>query len=369
MYDRRLTKVSPHAILKVLPAKDKPTFVQSIGRPGQRRAKMPDATIYDVAKRAGVSITTVSRVLNAPDRVNISTRSRVLDVIDELNFVPKAEAAARARKGTRRIGVLAPFITYPSFVQRLRGVATLADSAYELVIYNVDSSARRDSYLATLPVTRRLDGLLVMALPFGETAAQRLVSNAMDAVLIECSHPAFSSVEIDDEDGGRMVAAYLVERGHRRCAFVGDAVVPDFAIHTSARRLDGYKNELRAAGLMLPPEYIALGPNGLETARQLAHQLFDLPQPPTAVFAPSDTQALGILRAAHERSLRVPEDVAVIGFDDVEIADYIGLTTVRQPLEESGRVAVELLLARLADHRRPVQHVRLPLTLIQRRTA
>ena len=330
---------------------------------------MPDATIYDVAKHAGVSISTVSRVLNAPDQVNIETRSRVLDVIDELNFVPKAEAAARARKGTRRIGVLAPFITYPSFVQRLRGVAMLADSAYELVIYNVDSAARRDSYLATLPVTRRLDGLLVMALPFGELAAQRLLSNSMDTVLIECAHPAFSSVEIDDEDGGRMVANYLIERGHRRCAFIGDSEVPDYAIHTSAQRLDGYQEALQSAGLALPSEYIALAPHGLESARQLAHRLFDLPTPPTAIFSPSDTQALGVLRAANERGLRVPEDLAVIGFDDVEIADYIGLTTVRQPLEESGRVAIELLLARLADHLRPVQQVRLPLTLVQRATA
>jgi LacI family transcriptional regulator len=316
-----------------------------------------------------VSISTVSRVLNAPDQVNISTRSRVLDVIDELNFVPKAEAAARARKGTRRIGVLAPFITYPSFVQRLRGVAMLADSAYELVIYNVDSAARRDSYLATLPVTRRLDGLLIMALPFGEVAAQRLLSNAMDTVLIECAHSAFSSVEIDDEDGGRMVASYLIERGHRRCAFIGDSEVPDYAIHTSAQRLDGYQQALLAAGLSLPPEYIALGPHGLEAARRLAHQLLDLPTPPTALFTPSDTQALGVLRAANERGLRVPQDLAIIGFDDVEIADYIGWTTVRQPLEESGRVAVELLLARLADPRRPVQQVRLPLTLVKRATA
>src|SRR5215207_10520680 len=98
---------------------------------------MPDATIYDVAERARVSISTVSRVLNSPEQVLEGTRTRVLTAIDELGFVPRAEAAARARKGTRRIGVLAPFITYPSFVQRLRGVATLADAAYEIVIYNV----------------------------------------------------------------------------------------------------------------------------------------------------------------------------------------------------------------------------------------
>jgi LacI family transcriptional regulator len=115
-------------------------------------------------------------VLNAPEHVHEKTRARVLAAIDQLNFVPRAEATARARKAIRRIGVLAPFFTYPSFVQRLRGVAnTLADFAYEMVIYNVDSDVRRDGHLASLPVTRRIDGLIIMALPFDSKAAQRLL--------------------------------------------------------------------------------------------------------------------------------------------------------------------------------------------------
>jgi len=315
------------------------------------------------------SISTVSRVLNSPEQVNQGTRLRVLNAIDELGFVPRADAAARARKGTRRIGVLAPFLTYPSFIQRLRGVTTLTNSSYEMVMYNVDSASRRDSYLSTLPVTRRLDGLIVMALPIDEEAAQRLVINELETVLIEVGHPSFSSVEIDDTGGGRLVAEYLIERGHRRFGFVGDAEGPDYSIHTSDKRLTGYQQALLSAGFELPPDYIALGPHGLESARQLAHRLLSLPVPPTAIFAPSDTQALGVLKAARERNLAVPKDVAVIGFDDVEMADYIGLTTVRQPLEESGRVAVELLLGRLANRSRPPQHVRLPLTIVQRETA
>lgn len=330
---------------------------------------MPDVTIYDVAELASVSISTVSRVLNSPNQVNEATRLRVLAAIDRLNFVPKAEATARARKGTRRIGVLAPFITYPSFVQRLRGVATLADAAYEMVIYNVELAARRDGYLLTLPVTRRLDGLIIMALPFGDEAAQRLRAHHLETVMIECAHPFFSSVEIDDLAGGEMVARYLLERGHHRFAFVGDVRVPDYAISTSERRLVGYRRMLEDAGHGLTPEYIRLGQHGLQEARRLADELFDLPKPPTAIFAPSDTQAVGVLRAARERGMRVPADVAVIGFDDVEIADYIGLTTVHQPLEESGRVAVELLLARLLNHTRPVQRVTLPLEIVTRETA
>jgi len=330
---------------------------------------MPDVTIYDVAQLANVSISTVSRVLNSPTQVNEATRLRVLAAIDELNFVPKAEAAARARKGTGRIGVLAPLIAYPSFVQRLRGVATLADSAYEMVIYNVESAARRDGYLATLPVTRRLDGLIIMALPFGDEAAHRLRTHHLATVTIECAHPFFSSVEIDDRAGGEMVARYLIERGHRRFGFVGDAEVPDYAIHTSEKRLAGYRRALAEAGFSLPDENLRLGRHSLEEARRLAGELLDLPEPPTAIFAPSDTQAMGVLRAARERGVAVPSELAVIGFDDVEVANYVGLTTVRQPLEESGRVAVDLLLARLVNRARSIQRVTLPLEIVVRETA
>jgi LacI family transcriptional regulator len=333
-------------------------------------AGVPDATIYDVAQRAGVSITTVSRVLNSPQQVNQTTRARVLAAIDELGFVPRAEATARARKGTGRIGILAPFFTYLSFVDRLRGVTdALADTAYELVIYSVGSSIRRDGYLTTLPITRRLDGLIVMSLPFDEAAAQRLLTHGLTTVLIEAPQSSFSGVEIDDHAGGRIAAEYLLKQGHRRCGFVGDTDVPDYAIHTSDWRLAGYRRALNQAGITLPEDYIGLAPHGLEQARQQAHQLLSLPKPPTAIFAPSDTQAMGVLKAARERGLSVPGDLAVIGFDDVEIADYVGLTTISQHLKESSRVAVEMLLARLADPARPVQHVRLPLTLVKRETA
>ena len=160
---------------------------------------MSDVTIYDVAKLASVSISTVSRVLNSPEQVNQVTRARVQAAIDRLHFVPKAEATARARKGTRRIGVLAPFITYPSFVQRFRGVAAIADASYEMVIYNVESAARRDSYLASLPVLRRLERLRFASLTGRASVAlhTRLVDlcEAGDtAAAAEVSHETWQSL-------------------------------------------------------------------------------------------------------------------------------------------------------------------------------
>ena len=144
--------------------------------------------------------------------------------------------------------------------------------------------------------------------------------------------------------------------------------MPDYAIHTSDWRLEGYREALAAAGMILPGEYVALAPHSRENARLSAHRLLDLPEPPTAIFAASDNQALGVLKAARERGLSVPRELAVIGFDDVDIADFIGLTTIHQPLEESGRVAVDLLLSRVANPARPAQRVRLPLTLMERET-
>ena len=330
---------------------------------------MPQVTVYEVAESAKVSIATVSRVLNSPEKVNEATRARVLATIDRLGFVPKAEAAARARKGHGRIGVLAPFFTLPSFVERLRGVANaLDDSPYELAIYNVDSSARRDGYLTSLPLTRRLDGLIVMALPFDQAVARRLLDHHLETVLVEFSQESFSSIRIDDRAGGEMAAEHLLQKGYHRCAFVGDSDVPDYAIHTSDWRLEGYRDALAASGLVLPDEYVALAPHSRENARLSAHRLLDLPEPPTAIFAASDNQALGVLKAARERGLSVPRELAVIGFDDVDIADFIGLTTIHQPLEESGRVAVDLLLSRVANPARPAQRVRLPLTLMERET-
>ncbi|MBC8162662.1 MAG: LacI family DNA-binding transcriptional regulator [Roseiflexaceae bacterium] len=331
---------------------------------------MGSATIYDVAEHAGVSIATVSRMLNSPHKVNKATRSRVLAAIDALGFVPKAEATARARKSAGRIGVLAPFFTYPSFVQRLRGVSEIvAGSSYELVIYNVDTVARREAYLASLPIARRLDGLIIMALPFGAEAASRLVSHGLQVVLIECANPLFSSVEIDDREGGRIAGEYLVDRGYRRIGFVGDSQVPEYAIPTSERRLEGLRDALRVRSIDIPERYVTRAPHGMEPARLQTLQLLNLPDPPEAIFAPSDTQAMGVLKAARQRQLRVPEDLAVIGFDDIDAADYIGLTTVHQSLDESGRVAVELLMTCLTDRTRGMRRIQLPLTLVRRETA
>lgn len=332
---------------------------------------MANATIYDVAAEAGVSIATVSRVLNTPHRVNDKTRQLVMSAIDRLEFVPKAEASARARRNHYRIGVLAPFFTYPSFVQRLRGIASVLNgSEYELVVYSVDSAQHYQIQLESLPVTRRIDGLIAMSLQLDDNSVQRLLRNELPTVLIEAHHAAFSGVEIDNVQGGRIAAEYLVNRGHRQIAFLGiDTEIPGCTLPTSAMRLDGFRTKLTEIGLPLLDVYICNAHNDMEAAYAQAKLLLSLMERPTAIFAASDLIAIGVLKAGRELGLRTPEDVAVLGFDDLDIADYLGLTTIRQSLDESGRVAVEILLNRLANPLRTVQHVHFPLTIVQRNTA
>jgi LacI family transcriptional regulator len=333
-------------------------------------AKKKNPTIYDVAEYSGSSISTVSRVLNSPDRVSAETRRRILGAIDALGFVPKAEARARALRLNRRIGVITPFFTAPSFVQRLRGLAgELSKENNDLVIYAVDSVDRLQSYLSSLPLRGNLDGLVIMSLPVEDVYVSHLLKHNIPTVLIEFPNTRLNSVEIDDVAGGRMVAEYLVAKGHRRIAFLGDTDLPEYAIHPVSLRLVGFRQGLQEAGIALEDEFVRLAPYTLEQTRQAAIRLLNTPSPPTAVFAATDFQALSMIKVARQLGVRIPEELAVIGFDDLDMAEYADLTTVRQHLDESGRLAIEILLAHIADNSRPVQHIKLPLTIIERLTA
>jgi DNA-binding LacI/PurR family transcriptional regulator len=328
------------------------------------------ATIYDVAKRAGVSITTVSRMLNAPNKVNPETRDKVLEAIDALGFVPKAEARARAMQQTGRVGVITPFFTAPSFIQRLRGISeALSPQNYALVIYTVGSADHLQGYLSTLPLTGNLDGLIILSLPVGDAEVQRLLDHGLPTVLIEYPHSKLNCVEIDDVQGGRMAAAYLLEKGHRRIAFLGDTDLPEYSIHPVSQRLSGFRQALSEAGIELPDALVRLAPYSQEQTRQVARALLNLPEPPTAIFAATDFQALGVLKAAHQLNVKVPDQLAVIGFDDLDMAEYADLTTICQHLDESGRLAVEILLGQMQAPSRPPRHVKIPLAIVQRQTA
>jgi DNA-binding LacI/PurR family transcriptional regulator len=310
-------------------------------------------TLSDVAARAGVSKATASRVLNGNSAVDPRTRDRVLAAIAELEYTPSSLARRLSFGRTLTISVVTTFLTRPQAAERLRGIdAVLSDSEFDLVIYNVETIDKRDQYLRGLASAQRTDGLLVISLPLRDQDTQRLSSAAVPVVVVDAHAPAVEGlphVVGDDIGGGEAATRHLLELGHSRIAFLGDQFDDPFGFTSSRHRAIGYERAIRAAGREVDPQLMALGAHSRYEARELAARLLAREDRPTAVFAASDTQALGVISAAHEAGLRVPEDVSVIGYDDIEIADYLELTTVRQQLLESGRLGAELLLREIGQ--------------------
>jgi LacI family transcriptional regulator len=316
------------------------------------------ATIAEVAERAGVGIGTVSRVLNDSPAVSRETRRRVLEAIDELGYAPNAAARALSTGRTGAIGVVAPFFTQPSVVERLRGVSRrIAAAGYQLVLFDVE----RPQPLGDLALAGRLDGLLCISLAPSDAELARLERAGIAVVLVDAERPGVPGVAIDDEAGGRLAAEHLLALGHDRIGFVGDEEDAAFGFTSSARRRAGAAGACARAGAEL---VVRRGPHGRHPARALALELLAASERPTAIFAASDAQALGVLEAADAAGLVVPRDLSVVGFDDIEVARYAGLTTVAQPLEESGRRGAELLLGALEG--RPGGGRRLGLELVVR---
>ena len=263
-----------------------------------------------------------------------------------------------------------PFFTHASAVERLRGVvAALDGSRYDLVLFNVESPVHRDEHFATLTRRDRADGLLVMSLPPPAGSLARLAESGVPIVLLDSRGAGVPMVVTDDVDGGRLATRHLIDLGHRRIAFIGDDPGNPLGFTSSGARERGYVETMAEAGLTVRPGDILHGPHVRNVARHLANELLTGDDRPTAVFAASDTQALGVLEAARATGLDVPRDLSVVGFDDIEVSSYAGLTTVRQPLFESGRKATELLLDSLASEEPfGASEVRLDLTLVVRST-
>jgi DNA-binding LacI/PurR family transcriptional regulator len=326
-------------------------------------------TIVDVAKRAGVGIGTVSRVLNESPSVASATRARVQAAIQELNYHPSPLAQGLKRGRTHTIVALVPFLTHPSSVERLQGVLpVLNDAGYTLVLRAVETPQQRDEHMTAMTRPHRADGDLIVSLTPSAEEVEGFRNAGTRVVLIDAWHEQLSCVVTDDIDGGRMAARYLLELGHARIAFVGDEPDNSFGFVSSNRRFAGFTEALNDAGVAIPPECVRTAPHGRENARVLAAELLSLDRPPTAIFAASDTQALGILEAAGAQAIAVPDELSVVGFDDIEIAAYAGLTTIRQPLNASGRLAAELLLTALSEPEASVRHETLPLELVERNT-
>jgi DNA-binding LacI/PurR family transcriptional regulator len=328
-------------------------------------------TIYEVAERAGVSIATVSHALNRPGRVSAATRQRVLDVVDELGFTPKPTAVTLARKGVGRIGVLAPFTSYASYSTRLAGVLdACAGRNVDVVVFDVPSVAAATSpLLRTLPVTGRLDGILIMGVPVEDTMVHRLSHRRLATVLVDSQRPDLNQVNVDDEAGGYQIGAHLIARGHRGFTYVSEGQRSTDYVSPAQFRRRGLARALRAAGLPQDALRHHIAPaNDLAGGRQAATAIMELDRVPTAVIAHHDGLAAGLLSGFRAAGRNVPGDIAVVGYDGTDLSEALELTTVDQPFAETGRIAARRLLSLLDGADGASQHVNLIPRLIVRAT-
>jgi DNA-binding LacI/PurR family transcriptional regulator len=333
---------------------------------------MSRATIRDVAGKANVGIATVSRVLNNNPSVKETTRQRVLEAIAKLNYSPHPTARRLSLGRTLTVAVILPFLTRPSTVERLRGVnSVLSSSEYDLVLFIIDSPEQRDECFINITGRTRVDGLLAISLPPNDEQARRMVEMGVSTVLVDAHHTDLSRVLVDDFEGGYQATRHLLEFGHRKIAYISDELENSFRFVSMRLRYDGYRRALAEAGVPFQDLYHQQGPHGRVEAAQMAKQLLRQPDPPSAIFAASDTQAFGVLDAAHELGIPVPDQLSIIGYDDIELAEYMNLSTVRQPLFESGVKGAETLLSALEEASNsivPPRELNLPFELIPRGT-
>ncbi len=324
------------------------------------------ATIADVARAAGVSKAAVSFAFNTPERLSADTVSRIRDVAAGLDYRPDPVARMLAQRRTWTIGILTPqgldvIFTNPYFGEFSAGVATAAEAAGMAIQF----ISPLHGSLARAVDRASVDGIIAVGLGADHPEIGQIRRSGIPFVLVDSTAlPDEPAIHVDDEGGAHAAASHLVELGHRTFVVIGieppsAGASPDPAWVTS-RRLRGYRAAATAAGVAIHDDAVVMGPASMEGGIAAFHRAWDGGLRPTAVLAMSDAMAIGALRAARELGLRVPADLSIVGFDDLDVAQYTDppLTTVRQPNRLKGEEAVRLVLdgGRKRNRLEPAQH-------------
>ncbi|HHY1698798.1 TPA: DNA-binding transcriptional regulator CytR [Escherichia coli] len=303
------------------------------------------ATMKDVALKAKVSTATVSRALMNPDKVSQATRNRVEKAAREVGYLPQPMGRNVKRNESRTILVIVPDICDPFFSEIIRGIeVTAANHGYLVLIGDCAHQNQQEKTFIDLIITKQIDGMLLLGsrLPFDASIEEQ--RNLPPMVMANEFAPELElpTVHIDNLTAAFDTVNYLYEQGHNR---IGCIAGPE-EMPLCHYRLQGYVQALRRCGIMVDPQYIARGDFTFEAGSKAMQQLLDLPQPPTAVFCHSDVMALGALSQAKRQGLKVPEDLSIIGFDNIDLTQFCDppLTTIAQPRYEIGREAMLLLL-------------------------
>ena len=316
---------------------------------------MPDQpgslSLSDVAREAGVSLTTASRALNDSYGVSAATREKVLAIARRLDYVVSPDAVRLAGGPTRRVALVVPHIERWFFGEMVNGIETvLASANFDLLLYQVGGPDDRQDFFTRLPARRKVDAVVVVAFPVDQRERERLALMGVGIVAAGGQSADYPYVCIDDYHAGRLAVDHLLESGHRRIAMIAahDPDQPGWPARSG--RSEAYVDALTGAGIAVDHCLVRdVDWGGLNAAEAMADILDATPESaPTAVFAHSDELALGAIRTLRRRGLRIPEDVSVVGIDDHPLAALTDLTTVHQSVREQGEIAARLVLDALA---------------------
>lgn len=332
--------------------------------------KSSQVTIKDVAAKAGVSPATASRVAGNYGYVSSINRRKVLAAIKQLGYRPNTIARSMVTKSTNTIGLVVTDITNPFFAQLVRSVENITwQAGYTLILANTDENAQREETIIQTLMEKCVDGLiLVPASSQPSTYMDKYLQQGLQLVLLDRSIEGISvdTVMVDNENAAFLAVTHLIKLGHRRIGMVID----NLAISTNTERLAGYKRAFREADLPLEESLIRSCQFTEQSAYGIASEMLRLPHHPTAFFAANNFMTMGILHAIRQLGLKVPEEVALVGFDDLDWTTFgqPELTAVMQPVNEMGAVAAQRMLARLQDDQTPVLDIRLKTQFVVRQT-
>lgn len=306
------------------------------------------ANIYDVAQAAGVSISTVSHVLNETRFVSEETKAKVLDAIERLDYHPSSLARALVRQETQTIGLIVPDNINPFFAELARGIENYGFGAgYNVLLCNSDRNPSKEIAYLDMLLSKRVDGVIYMTNDNSQERLHRLQERNIPVVVFDREYDGLDAILIDNLQGGIDATTHLLQLGHEQIACIGG---PSSRFRTIGR-VRGYETTLADAGIPSRPELMTTGDWTYQSGWEAMRTLMQLPQPPTAVFACNDTMAIGALAFLHEANLSVPEEVSIVGFDNILLSAFTSppLTTMATPIVELGQQLCQMLIERIQN--------------------
>lgn len=304
----------------------------------------------EVAGRAGVSVTTVSHVINNTRTVSTGTRCRVEEAMQTLGYQPNVLARSLRRGVTHTIGIILPDNANPYFAEVVRGIEdTSFAQGYSVILCNSDNDLEKEDHYTNVLVEKQVDGIIFVAAGLSADNIHKLQARGIPLVLVDRHVPDVQVDEVlaDNKHGGWLATRHLIDLNHRAIACIAGPP----GLRSSSKRVAGYRQALESAGILFDPRWVVEGDFQYQSGYAAAKELFHHKPSPTAIFACNDLMAIGAYRFTHEKNLCIPEQLSIVGFDDVHLAAYTNppLTTIRQSKRDMGAQAAKLLLQRIAQ--------------------